>query len=136
MTAGIYVVATYPSLFQLTDEGLAAANVLRVSGEQQTYEDIFITNGDGARQPATLQFNGDELYLILYGSGMGVAASPDISVTVNGMEVELLYGGPQGMYNGLEQYNIPLSSSLVGNGKTEIVVTVNGRVSNPVYVWL
>ena len=130
VTGNIFVVPAYPNLFQFTEQGLAAANVVRVRGGQQTFEDVF-TVADGAIQPKTLQFNGDELFLILYGSGIGVG-NPEVSVTVNGSEVELLYAGPQGTWDGLDQYNLPLSSSLAGNGKTEIVVTVNGRVSNPV----
>lgn len=135
VVGGVYVAETYPNLFQLTDQGLVAANVLRVSGATQTYEEAFSADGSGAIQPKTVEFGGDSLYLILYGSGMGLSPS-EVSITVNGSEVDVLYGGPQGDFDGLDQYNIQLDSSLAGNGKTEIVVTVDGRVSNPVYVWL
>jgi uncharacterized protein (TIGR03437 family) len=134
-TAGIYIVEAYPNLFQFTDEGLAAANVLRVSDGEQSFEDPFTLDGEGSIQPATLAFNGDELYLVLYGSGMGISPN-DVSVAVNGSEGDLTYSGPQGTYDGLDQYNVRLDSALAGNGKTEIVITVDGRVSNPVYVWL
>jgi len=134
VTAGIYLVETYPNLFQLTEDGLAAANVLRVSGEEQSFEDVF-TSVDGILEARTIEFNGDDLYLIFYGSGNGVGEA-DVSVTVNGRQVDVLYGGPQGTYDGLDQFNIQLPADLAGAGNVEIVVTVNGRVSNPVYVRL
>jgi len=134
VVAGLYLVETYPNLFQLTEDGLAAGNVLRVSGGEQSFEDVF-TTVDGVAEATTVEFNGDDLYLIFYGSGIGVGDSA-VSVTVNGSQVDVLYGGPQGTYDGLDQFNIQLPAALAGAGDVEIVVTVNGRVSNPVYVRL
>jgi len=134
VSAGIYLVEVYPNLFQLTADGLVAGNVLRVSGDEQSYEDVF-TSVDGVVEARTIEFSGDELYLVFYGTGIGVG-SPAVSVTVNGQQVDVLYGGPQGTYDGLDQFNIRLPASLAGAGEVQIVVTADGRASNPVYVRL
>jgi uncharacterized protein (TIGR03437 family) len=120
-TAGIYIVASYPHLFT-TPEGRPAGHVIRVRGGQQVAEPV--------TAPVTL--GSDEVYLVFYGSGLG--KSTEAAVTIGGVEAPVLYAGPQGVYGGLDQFNVRVPAALAGRGLVEVVVTVDGRPSNPVRV--
>jgi uncharacterized protein (TIGR03437 family) len=71
-------------------------------------------------------------YLTLFGSGLGGATSA--TATIGGVDAAVSYAGPQGVYPGLDQYNILIPPSLAGKGKVEVVVTAGGLPSNPVTV--
>jgi uncharacterized protein (TIGR03437 family) len=79
-----------------------------------------------------IALNGDPVYLTLYGSGLGSATSA--TATVGGVAATVTYSGPQGTYAGLDQYNILLPDSVAGMGKVDVVVTANGKPSNPVNI--
>ena len=75
------------------------------------------------------------VYLSLYGTGIRHAPSlSDVSVTINGISVPVLYAGAQGSFPGLDQINVPLTLSLRGSGVSNIVVTVAGQAANTVTI--
>jgi uncharacterized protein (TIGR03437 family) len=86
--------------------------------------------------PITFGDEGGDLYLALFSTGLrGHAALDEISATIGGEEVPVLFAGAQGEYAGLDQVNLgPLPRSLAGRGEVEIVITISGRQSNPVTV--
>jgi uncharacterized protein (TIGR03437 family) len=65
--------------------------------------------------------------LVLFGTGI---PNTDVRVTVAGIGVEVLYAGPQGEYEGLDQVNVRLPSYLARRGPVECVITAGGRRSN------
>lgn len=121
----IYVVDSYPNLFMQNATGLAAAQIIRVHNGQQSVEPV-------TSAPIDLGGAGDQIYLVLYGSGMGKADPAAATATIAGAAATLAYAGPQGSISGLDQYNLLLPPSLAGKGKIDVVVKTGGKASNPV----
>ena len=86
----------------------------------------------GSPLPIDLGPAGDQVYLVLYGSNLGTVSSS--SVTVGGVAAELAYAGPLAPANGVAQFNIGIPRTLAGAGAVDVVVTINGKASNPVVV--
>ncbi len=125
-TSNINIATVYPTLFIADANAQAAATILRVRGTVQTPE---IITGPIDLGPAT-----DSVYLIAYGTGRGTGFNLTSMATIGGVAVDLLYSGPQGFYPGLDQFNIAIPRSLAGRGKVDLIVTVAGKVSNPVNI--
>ena len=132
----INIQPVYPNLFMFNANALAAANVTRVhNGVQTNEQDYQLSNGSIVS--SLIALNGDQVYLTLYGSGLGSAgstSSPSATATIGGVSATVTYAGPQPTYSGLDQYNILIPSSLAGKGQVNIVVTAGGKKSNPVNV--
>jgi uncharacterized protein (TIGR03437 family) len=90
------------------------------------------------RLPIALSGEEGELYLALFGTGLrGHTGLNEVSATIGGENVPVLFAGDQGQYAGLDQINLgPIPRALAGRGDVEIVVTINGRQSNSVTVTL
>ncbi len=121
----IEITAVAPALASAdgSGSGPAAALLLRVraDGSQET---TAITG--------PVAFDGDRLYLILYGSGLRNARQ--LSCTLNGSPAKLLYGGSQGGYPGLDQVNVELAPDL--RDVVSIQCAADGRPSNIVTITL
>ncbi|MDZ4803037.1 MAG: hypothetical protein SGI92_33170 [Bryobacteraceae bacterium] len=127
--------ATLPSpfLFSVNRDGLATGYVTRVRGGAQLTEQFAKTEG-GVTTPVAIDMgpSTDLVYLVLYGSNL-----PNVSTataTVGGVAAEVAYAGPLLPANGVAQFNVAVPRSLAGRGSVELVVTVNGKASNPVSV--
>ena len=134
-TAGVLISTVAPGLFTLNAAGLAAAYVTRVApGNVQTVETIFAAqNGSYVAVPINLSPASDQVYLILFGTGIRGAAS-NVTVTVGAVNAPVLYAGPQGEYTGLDQVNVLLPPQLAGSGTVNIVLTASAKAANTVYV--
>ncbi|MFN9895348.1 MAG: YHYH protein [Acidobacteriota bacterium] len=125
--------APWPNLYSTNSTGLATGYLTRVSNGQQTSEQFVRLNaGQAAALPIDLGPATDRVFLILYGSNLGAAATG--TATVNGVTAPLLYAAPLSPFNGVAQYNIEIPRSLAGAGKVDVAVTLNNRTSNPVNV--
>jgi large repetitive protein len=83
--------------------------------------------------PISLGAAGDQVYLVLYGTGIRHAGT--VTATVNGVSVPVVYSGPQGTYPGMDQINVgPLPPSLAGAGVVNLVITFDGQAANTVTV--
>jgi uncharacterized protein (TIGR03437 family) len=122
ITSKINIQPVYPSLFMLNGQALAAATVTRSHNGAITTEQV----------TSPIALNNDQVYLILYGSGLGAATTA--TATIGGVSATVTYAGPQGTYSGLDQYNILIPASLAGKGKVDVVVTAAGKPSNPVNI--
>jgi uncharacterized protein (TIGR03437 family) len=125
-STGINVVAVYPHLFAATADGLAAGYVQRVRGGQQSVESLF--------QSVDLGPESDQVFLMLFGSGLGGTTSA--TAAAGGVDVPVVYAGPQGTYPGLDQFNLQLPRTLAGKGKVEVILRAGGKVSNAVHLTL
>jgi uncharacterized protein (TIGR03437 family) len=135
-TTQIQIAAVAPGLYTLNADGLAKGYVLRVSNGYEFIEDVFEIDLNGAMiaHPITVS-NGDQVYLILYGTGFR-AAGGDVGATVGGEIAPVLYAGPQGVRPGLDQFTILIPPDL-GTGTpqmVQIVFTASGLAANPVSV--
>ena len=85
----------------------------------------------GADQPRC----GQPVYVTFYGTGIRNRSSlANVTVTINGMSVPVLYAGPSPNYAGLDQVNVGLILGLRGSGESNVVLTVDGQGSNTVTV--
>ncbi len=124
-----------PGMFALNAGGLAAAQVLLVSGGTQTYENVYsVVSGQIVSQPVDIGSGSDQAYLVLYGTGLRNAGTSGVTVKINGSPVQVLYAGTQGGFAGLDQINVLLPPSLAGAGVVTIAVQANGIAANSVNI--
>ena len=75
------------------------------------------------------------MYLTLYGTGIRNRSSlANVTVTIHGTNVPVLYAGLQPDFPGLDQVNVALTLNLRGSGESNVVLTVDGQTSNTVTV--
>jgi uncharacterized protein (TIGR03437 family) len=124
-----------PALFALNSSALVAANLVRVSNGVTTYEPVYEVSA-GAIVPRPLDFgpSGDQLFLVLYGTGLRAAGTAGVSVSIAGATIPVLYAGPQGEVEGFDQVNVQLPRTLIGKGNVFITLTANGVAANTVQV--
>ena len=134
----IQIASVAPGIFQLNSTALAAANVIRVKdGVTQPLEAVYQLDASNHVVPGAVDLGpeGDLVYLALYGTG--IRNAQNIAVTVGGRNVPVIYSGPQGSYEGLDQVNAgPIPRSFAGTGKVNIVLVADGQTANPVEVAL
>lgn len=135
------IAVTAPGLFVANGDGqgVAAAYALRVSPNgPPSFEPV--AQFDAAQQrfiPRPLNLNPatDEVFLILYGTGLRHHQGlPTISVRIGGVDAPVLFAGPQPYFVGLDQLNLRLPRSLSGRGEMELALTVDGRAANRVSI--
>ena len=137
----IEIAGVAPALFSAdaSGRGWAAAAVLRVrTGGAETYEST--VRFDPAQNrlvavPIDLSNETDRVFLVLYGTGLrNRSALSNVHALVGGVEQTTLYAGAQGALVGLDQINLNLSRNLMGRGDVDVVLTIDGQVSNTVRV--
>jgi uncharacterized protein (TIGR03437 family) len=129
-----------PTLFSAnsTGSGVAAATAIRTQAanpELQSPVPVFACTGSACTSvPISLGVD-TPVYLTLYGTGIRNRSAPaNVSVTINNMSFPVLYAGPTPNFTGLDQVNVSLMLSLQGSGETNVVLTVDGQVSNTVKI--
>ena len=122
-TASQTVERVAPGLFAGAG-GLAAANLLRVAADgTQTVQ--LVTADSIEFGPET-----DQLFLLLYGTGIRFQSSA--SAKIGGEDAEVLFA--QGSFPGLDQVNLRISRSLAGRGLVDVQLTVDGKIANVVRI--
>jgi len=125
-----------PGLYSANQQGtgVAAAFFLRIAADGARTQELLFNPATFAAVPVNLGSAGDQVYLLLFGTGVrGFAGDP--TVTVDGQPVALLGAVPQGEFAGLDQINVgPLPRTLIGKGEVAIRRAVDGKTANPVTV--
>jgi uncharacterized protein (TIGR03437 family) len=141
ITGTVQIEPVAPALFaaNASGTGVAAAVGLRIGADgSQTPLEVFRFDAALRRSVAVpIEFGtaGDQILLILFGTGIrGNSGLANVRATSGGVDLEVLYAGPQGDFVGLDQVNLRLSRSLAGRGEIEINLTVDGRVANAVTI--
>jgi len=137
----IQVAAVAPALFSANadGQGVAAAVALRVKADgTQIYEPVatfdpaqnkFVSRSLDLSPPT------DQVFLILFGTGIRYRSSlPSVVAKVGGVDAQVDYAGEQGGFVGLDQVNLRLPQSLGGRGEVDVVLTIDGHISNAVRV--
>jgi len=134
------VQAVAPTLFSMSGDGrgVAAASAIQVPAanpQVQTLVPVFQCSAAGCvATPISLSANAST-YLVLYGTGIRNRSSlSNVTATIHGVNVPVLYAGPQPSFEGLDQVNLVLPLSLSGSGEGNIVVTVDGQTANVVTI--
>jgi uncharacterized protein (TIGR03437 family) len=138
-TGAVNIAAVTPGLFTANQNGsgAAAATILYFRNGTPHYESNFRCNAQGQNctaRPIDLSA-GDEVFLELYGTGIrNNSGLPNVTVTVGGVSVPVLYASKQPDFIGLDQVNIQLPKTLAGRGEVDVVLTVDGKAANPVNI--
>ena len=129
-----------PSLFAANSTGkdAAAAVILRVKGETQTFEPAVVfdqTLNRFVNKPIDLGPETDTVFLVLYGTGIrGFSSLSNISIKLGDVSTPPQSAAPQGEFIGLDQINVPIPRSLIGRGEVTVSLTVDGKAANPVTI--
>jgi uncharacterized protein (TIGR03437 family) len=129
--------AVAPGIFTASanGSGVAAAQVLRINAlGVRTLEPV--ARFDQPTQkwvpiPIDLGPQSDQLFLILYGTGIRFhSGTQNVVVTIGGIVVETQFAGLVEGFVGLDQINAVLKRSLAGLGEVNVVVKVDEKPAN------
>jgi len=140
LATALTMATTAPGLFtaNMNGQGVYAGQVVHVHADgSQTIDSSATFNSQQntyVPQPIALGPSTDQVFLVLYGTGIRGAATGQISVTIGGKTAILYYAGPQPVYPGLDQVNVDIPSGLAGAGTVNVVLTANGQAANTVTV--
>ncbi len=116
-------------------KGVPAAQVYRLNAAGvATVQPVFM-GSTGAFTPAPINLSAasDQVYLMLYGTGIRRHSLNPVIATLGGIRVPVTFAGAQTQFPGLDQVNIgPLPQSLVGKGAVNLILTVDGIPANTV----
>ena len=131
------VVKVAPGVFSAdsSGSGLVAAVALRQKPDNtQIYEPIIRfdpTLNKIVAIPIDLGPAGDRVFLAIFGTGWRFRSSETAAkVTVGGVDVPVLYVGPQGIFAGQDQINAELTRTLEGKGEVDLVIMVDDKLAN------
>jgi uncharacterized protein (TIGR03437 family) len=126
----IQVGSVSPGIFTINSAGLVAANVLRVSNGNQTYEDVYQMDPSGSggivARPIDLGPSTDAVYLLLYATGLRAAGTGGVSVKIGGVDAPVLFAGANGQFVSVDQVNVQIPRSLAGRGDVALVLKASG----------
>jgi uncharacterized protein (TIGR03437 family) len=116
--------------------GLAAADVQRVKADgQQSFERVahFDQIGQLVPTPIDLGPEGEQVYLVLYGTGLRFRSSiQGVTAKVGGHAATTAYAGPQPQFAGLDQVNVLIPRAAKGAGDVDVTLTFDGKAANTV----
>jgi len=132
-SGALQIASVAPGIFVLNGPGgLAAALVLRVHADgTQIIENVYQVDAAGnvVALPINLGPATEQVYLLLFATG--VRNAHNVTVTVGGASIPLLFAGAQGNFVGEDQINVgPLPQSLAGQGKATVTVVADGVNAN------
>ncbi len=134
-----------PSLFtaDASGQGAPAGLLLRVKANgEQVYESLarFDASQNKLVPALIARRSGEQLYLILFGSGLRQTQNSDgnpsngvaenIQVTIGGTNSEVLFAGAAPGFVGLEQINIRIPDNAPSNPNTIVVIKVKDLLNN------
>ena len=138
-TATIQSVA--PTLFSMNGNGsgVAAATAFRTqvpNPQIQFPVQVFQCDSSGHCTSTPIDVGLDTpVYVSFYGTGIRNRSSlAKVTVTIKGINVPVLYAGPQPQYPGLDQVNVSLVLGLRASGESNVVLSVDGQIANTVTV--
>jgi len=128
-----------PGLFTANSAGtgVAAAIAIRraIATQTDTTVPVFQCNAHACFSVPIDVGDGAQAFLELYGTGIrGRSSLANVTATLGGMNLPVLFAGPQGQFPGLDQVNLQLPQLLHGMGEKDLVLTVDGQVANTVRV--
>ncbi len=135
------ITATSPGIFtaDANGRGLLAGVALRVKEDgSQQFEQVL--RFDAAQNkivavPIDLGNSADQVFLIVFGSGIRFRSSPAaVTSTIGGTDAPIFFAGAQGEFVGLDQVNLLVPQSLAGRGEVDVTLTVDGKAANTVRV--
>jgi len=131
-----------PAIFSIdgTGSGLAAATALRFQAGNPSLSSpvpLFDCSSSPCKAIPIDVGLDTPVFLSFYGTGIRHRTALDldhVSVYVNGVNLPVLYAGPQPDFAGLDQINVPIPLSLRGAGVANVVLKVNQHQTNPITI--
>jgi len=118
------ITATAPGLFTRRANGQGAPAA--VASADGVNFNTNISNPDGA--PVAIDAGS---FVALFGTGLHFN-SGGATLMLGSTNIPALFAGPQGQLIGLDQINFQIPNSLAGRGDVELIVAVDGKVTNAV----
>ncbi len=135
----VMVTTVAPGLFTANSQGtgVAAAIAIRriIATQTDTEVPVFHCDANGCGSDPIDLDDASTVFLELFGTGIrGRTSLANVSATIGGTSVMVLFAGAQGQFPGLDQVNLMLPLTLKAKGETDVVLTVDGQVANKVRV--
>ncbi|GEM_PF-1798060 len=112
----------------------AGANGQGVAVGQTTFDGVSfqpVMNANGTPRPVSVGAANRPNYLVLYGTGLRHRSQlANVRVTIGGVAAGVEYLGAHSRLAGLDQMNVRMPQELRGRGDVDVVLTIDGRVSN------
>ncbi|MBL8205057.1 MAG: DUF1800 family protein [Blastocatellia bacterium] len=134
-TGTVTIANVAPGFFtaDATGKGLAAAQALRLRADNSSSVEEVARYDSSQSKFVSLPVNlntTDQMFLQLYGTGVRRRSNlSNVTATIGGVAVSVLYAGSQNGYEGLDQINLTLPRNLPG-GELDVVVKVDGVAAN------
>jgi uncharacterized protein (TIGR03437 family) len=138
-SAVVQVETVAPGLFTANGSGVgvAAAIAIRrtIATQTDTEVPVYQCNANGCTSVGVDVGPDAQVFLELFGTGIqGRSSLANVTATIGGEDVDVLFAGPQGQFPGLDQVNLSLPQTLQAHGETDLVLTVDGHVANRVRI--
>ena len=127
---------TAPAIFN-GDFDVPAAFAVRIEPDgTQTPLQLYAICGPGNCTPAPgITLDNRPVYLSLIGTGVrNRSALSDVTCTVGGVSVPVEYAGPAPGFVGMDQVNLRLTKGLPSSDNDPLILSVDGRPANTVYI--
>jgi len=139
-TGKAQVAAVAPALFAANSDGQGAAAALalrRKPDGSSAFEPVARfdqASNKFVSEPIDLGPETDEVFLVLFGTGIRFRGAAAVTATIGGVSAEVNFAGPQGEFTGVDQVNVRLPRSLAGRGELDVIVRVGGQACNTVRI--
>ena len=139
-SGNVQVASVAPALFAANSDGrgVAAVLFLRVrSDESRAFQQAAeFDSGQGSfvSAPIDLGPESDQVFLILFGTGIRFRSPQAVTATVGGEPAKVLYAAAAPGFVGLDQVNLLLPRNLTGRGEVDVIVYVDEKPTNTVRV--
>jgi len=135
----VQVAAVAPGLFTANGAGVGVAAAIAIRRILATQTDdevpVFHCDANGCSSMGIAMGPDAQVFLELFGTGIkGRSSLANVTATIGGENVDVLFAGAQGQFPGLDQVNLSLPQGLHTRGETDVVLTVDGHVANKVRV--
>jgi uncharacterized protein (TIGR03437 family) len=138
-SATVQVDTVAPGLFTANGAGGGVAAAIAIRRDIATQTDnpvpVYQCNANGCSSIGIGLGPDANVFLELFGTGIkGRTSLTNVTATIGGESVDVLFAGPQGQFPGLDQVNLSLPQTLHTRGEIDVVLTVDGQVANTVRI--
>jgi uncharacterized protein (TIGR03437 family) len=135
----VQVAPVAPGLFTVKGDGtgVPAAIAIRRSIATQTDVEVPVFHCDANSCVSLPVDTGSDaqVFLALFGTGIrGRTSLANVTATIGGLSMQVLFAGPQGQFPGFDQVNVVFPPNMNLHGEQNLVLTVDGQAANTVRV--
>jgi uncharacterized protein (TIGR03437 family) len=134
----IQVVDVAPDVFSAdsTGRGAAIGNAVRAKANGALSEEPIVrfANNKWELIPLDLGPDGEQMFLVFFGTGIRFRKDPQVSATIGGVTARVDYAKNQCCFVGLDQINLLIPRALIGRGEVDVVLTVDGQTTVPLKI--